>query len=153
MKTLLTTILMLAATFGFSQVKPALPGTEYGAGTKAHGAITVSALEEKLASNGSFSGRVKGTVVNVCEVKGCWMKLKQAKGDGIMIKFKDYKFFLPKDIAGKEVVIEGDAKATVTSVSDLRHFAEDAKKSKEEIAKITEPKKEVEFIAKGVLVL
>ena len=40
-----------------------------------------------------------------------------------------------------------------TSVKQLKHYAEDAGKSKEEIAKITEPKKEVIFVAKGVLVL
>ena len=81
------------------------------------------------------------------------MKLQQENGEGVMIRFKDYKFFMPKDIVGKEVVVDGAAKMTMTSVDDLKHYAEDAKKSKEEIEKITEPKKEIEFIAKGVLVI
>jgi hypothetical protein len=35
----------------------------------------------------------------------------------------------------------------------LRHYAEDAGKSKAEIAAITEPKREVSFEASGVLIL
>jgi uncharacterized protein (UPF0335 family) len=60
---------------------------------------------------------------------------------------------MPKDIVGKTVVLEGISKKEVTSVDELKHYAEDAKKSKEEIAKITEPKKEIKFEAKGVLVM
>lgn len=153
MKTLFTSILTLIVFAGFAQIKPAVSGTTYGAGAKATGAITIAKLESTLAEKGKYSGRVKGTVLNVCEKKGCWMKLQQENGEGVMIRFKDYKFFMPKDIVGKEVVIDGDAKITLTSVDDLQHYAEDAKKSKEEIAKITQPKKEVEFIAKGVRVL
>jgi hypothetical protein len=80
------------------------------------------------------------------------MKLAQTEGDGIMIRFKDYKFFMPLDIVGKDVVLVGEAKKTITSVDELKHYAEDAGKSKEEIEKITEPKAEIEFIATGVLV-
>lgn len=39
------------------------------------------------------------------------------------------------------------------SVETLRHYAEDAKKSPEEVAKITDPKKELAFEAKGVVIL
>lgn len=60
---------------------------------------------------------------------------------------------MPKNLVGKEVVIEGEASVKETSVKQLRHYAEDAGKSKEEIKKITEPKKEVIFMAAGVLVL
>ena len=38
-----------------------------------------------------------------------------------------------------------------TSVKELQHYAEDAGKTKEEIAKIIAPKKEFAFEAKGVL--
>lgn len=153
MKTIITFSLILISFGAFAQIKPAVSGTTYGAGAKEKGAITIAVLEEKLTEKESFTGQVKGVVLNVCEKKGCWMKLQQANGEGMMIRFKDYKFFMPKDITGKEVIVDGTAKITLTSVEDLQHYAEDAKKSKEEIAKITEPKKEVEFIAKGVLVL
>ena len=57
-----------------------------------------------------------------------------------------------KDIAGKTIVFEGNAKTKTTSVDELRHYAEDAGKSKDEIAKITEAKTELAFEANGVLV-
>lgn len=153
MKQILIIIALFVSVDAMAQIKPATKGVTYGAKTKAKGAIAVDQLEAKLATDEQYKGKVKGVVTSVCEKKGCWMKLKQADGDGIMIRFKDYGFFMPQNIVGKEVVLDGVAAVTVTSVEDLKHYAEDAGKSKEEIAKITAPKKEIEFTAKGVLVL
>jgi hypothetical protein len=47
--------------------------------------------------------------------------------------------------------MQGKAFKEVTSVDELRHYAEDAGDSKEEIAKITEPKTELKFEATGVV--
>ena len=80
------------------------------------------------------------------------MKLEQTDGDGIMIKFRDYKYFVPMDIMGKDVVIEGVAQKEIISVEQLKNIAEEAGKPAEEIAKITEPKTEITFTAKGILV-
>ena len=73
--------------------------------------------------------------------------------DTLFVQFKDYGFFMPKDIAGREVVIEGQAYTEETSVADLKHFAEDAGKSEEEIAAITSPVVEKKFMASGVVLL
>jgi hypothetical protein len=54
---------------------------------------------------------------------------------------------------GKEVVIDGIAEEKQTSVAQLKHYAEDAGKSKEEIDAIKEPKTEITITAKGVLVI
>jgi hypothetical protein len=91
-------------------------------------------------------------VESVCQVKGCWMKLKMENGQTMRVTFKDYGFFVPKDIAGKTIVFEGNATTKTTSVDELRHYAADAGKSKDEIVKITEPKTELAFEANGVLV-
>jgi cyanophycinase-like exopeptidase len=71
----------------------------------------------------------------------------------MMVKMKDHKFTVPVILNGKTIVIDGMAEEKLTSVEQLRHFAEDAGKSKAEIAKITEPKKEILVQAKGILVL
>jgi hypothetical protein len=81
------------------------------------------------------------------------MKVEKADGEKLMVKFKDYGFFMPKNIEGKEVVLEGEAIVKEVSVKQQQHYAKDAGKSEEEIKKITQPKKETQFIAKGVLVL
>ena len=58
---------------------------------------------------------------------------------------------MPKDIAGREVIVNGKAFVNEVSVEELRHYAEDAGKSEEEIAQITEPEKTYSFLADGVL--
>jgi hypothetical protein len=136
-----------------AQIKPAKKGVTYGTKTTAKGAIEVPVMEEKLATTDKYTGKVKGTITEVCTKKGCWMKLATTEGEGIMVKFKDYKFFMPQDIVGKEVVLDGIASVTTTDVASLKHYAEDAGKSKEDIEKITEPKKEINFVAKGVLIM
>ncbi len=89
-------------------------------------------------------------VNSVCQNKGCWMTLDMGEEEA-MIKFKDYGFFMPMDIAGDEVIVNGKAFVDEMSVEDQRHFAEDAGKSKEEIAAITQPKRTLSFTADGVL--
>ena len=132
--------------------KPASAGVTYGAGTTATGAIPVSELDKKLKEN-KFEGKVSGKVVDVCQEKGCWMKIEKSTGETMMVKFKDYGFFMPKNILGKEVVVDGNASVKEIPVKQLQHYAKDAGKSQQEIKKIKEPKKELVFVAKGVLVL
>lgn len=97
--------------------------------------------------NVKFSSEIK----EVCSKKGCWMKLPLNNKAETMVRFKDYGFFMPLDSNGKEVIVEGKAFVKITPVEELQHYAEDAGKSKEEIAKITAPKKEFAFEANGVL--
>lgn len=92
------------------------------------------------------------TKVNeVCQAKGCWMRLDLGKDSpGSFVKFKDYEFFVPMDAADADAIIKGVAFKAETSVSELQHYAEDAGKSEEEIAAITQPKVEYTFMAGGV---
>ncbi len=69
------------------------------------------------------------------------------------VRMKDHSFFVPLELSGKTVVIDGIAEEKLTSVDELRDVAQDGGKSKTEIAKITQPKKEIVVQAKGVLVL
>lgn len=135
-------------------------GLTYGAAAQSYhgkkiteqGAIPAAQLASTLGDKAEAPAKVEGTVESVCKVKGCWMKVKTNDGQTMRVTFKDYGFFVPKDIIGKTVVVEGVAKQTTTPVSELRHYAEDAGKSKEEIAKITEPEKAITFVADGVVV-
>lgn len=96
---------------------------------------------------------LRGTVNEVCQAKGCWMTIAAGEEEEMMVKFKDYGFFMPKDISGREVVMHGKAFYQVTPVDELRHYAEDAGKSAEEIALIVDPKRELHFLADGVQLL
>lgn len=100
-----------------------------------------------------MDGVVTGTVESVCKKKGCWMNVSSADGtQSMFVKFVDYGFFMPLDLEGQTVTMKGTASKETTSVEELRHYAEDEGKSKEEIAAITEPKDEVQFMASGVVI-
>ncbi|MDP5078770.1 MAG: DUF4920 domain-containing protein [Nonlabens sp.] len=126
----------------------------YGAPVTVDGAMTAAALEKKFANlkeGDTLQVKVRGIMESVCVNKGCWADLKM--GDGTAsVKFKDYGFFVPKNAAGKEAIFNGIAFKSVTPVDELRHYAEDAGKSKEEIAAITEPKVTLSILADGALV-
>ncbi|MEM7575252.1 MAG: DUF4920 domain-containing protein [Bacteroidota bacterium] len=106
---------------------------------------------ESLGEADTLETQVHGIVEAVCQAKGCWMTIGEV-GE-MMVRFKDYGFFMPKDISGREVIAEGKAYYQTTSVDELRHYAEDAGESAEAIAAITEPKRELRFLASGVLLL
>lgn len=91
-------------------------------------------------------------VNSVCQAKGCWMKLALDPETETMVKFKDYDFFVPKDIADSDAIVEGKAYKEEMTVEDQQHYAKDAGKSEEEIAAITEPKMVYNFEAEGVLI-
>ena len=99
----------------------------------------------------SIDSKMIAKVDEVCKEKGCWMKLNLDNGEQVMVKFKDYGFFMPKDIEGKEVIVNGKAYIKEVSVDEQRHFAEDGGESAEAIAAITEPKRTFSFEADGVL--
>lgn len=129
--------------------------TAYGDEIQSVGAIPQSEMWENykvLMVSDTLSLKFKATVAEVCQAKGCWMKLKLEDGEEAMVKFKNYGFFMPKDIIGKEVVVNGKAFVEQQSVEDQRHFAKDAGKSEAELALITEPKKTYSFEADGVLI-
>lgn len=134
--------------------KAEITGQPFGEEIDAEGVVSYNELLTKLEGNDSLAVKVRAKVTDVCQAKGCWMNVLADDGQPEMfVKFKDYGFFVPKDIAGQEVIMEGYAYREFTPVDELRHYAEDEGKSAEEIAAITEPVEELKFMASGVLVL
>jgi hypothetical protein len=146
---------------GFALVTNAQPpegdakaGEWYGEKVTIDGAIPVGDAVAKLNSGvESLDTRIKAKITEVCPKKGCWLKLELPNGESATVKMKDYGFFLPLAAKGKTVVIDGELKIKTTSVAELKHYAEDAKKSKEEIDAIKEPQKEIRVLAKGIVIV
>ena len=105
---------------------------------------------KNLKAGDTVNSKMKGKIIEVCSKKGCWMTLDVDGEKEVMVKFKDYGFFMPLNAEG-DVVINGKAFVAETSVEELRHYAQDAGKTEEEIAAITDPKFEYRFEADGVL--
>lgn len=158
MKHLLFLLLAPAAFTVYAQ-EPANPVVKtgdyvsYGDAINADGAITMAEFEKVAADKDSLQAKITTEILHSCGKKGCWMDVKMADGSTMKVRFRDYGFFVPtKGLEGKLVVMQGRAKKDVTDVAMLQHYAEDAGKSKEEIAEITEPETSWTFEADGVLI-
>ena len=96
--------------------------------------------------------KIEGKILSSCPMKGCWMKIK-AEEDTILVRFKDYGFFVPKNgIEGEKAIVNGKISVETLSVEQLRHYAEDAGKSQEEVNLIKDPKVSLTFLADGVYI-
>ena len=96
--------------------------------------------------------KIEGKILSSCPMKGCWMKIKSEE-DTILVRFKDYGFFVPKNgIEGEKAIVNGKISFEKLSVEQLRHYAEDAGKSQEEIKLIKEPQVSLTFLADGVYI-
>ena len=71
-------------------------------------------------------------------------------GNEIMVRFKDYGFFMPLNADGT-VIVSGKAFVSETSVDDLKHYAEDAGATEATIEAILNPEKTYSFEAVGAL--
>lgn len=156
------TLLLIGAAVWFSckpaaTTAPAAEENSFGAGvSNPDSAMTFADVNAQLASADSVNVIMRAKVADVCQAKGCWMNIVDPTGtsaEEIFVQFQDYGFFMPKDIAGQEVIVEGKAYKQETTVEELRHYAEDAGKSAEEIAAITEPVMEKKFMATGVVLV
>jgi hypothetical protein len=114
-------------------------------------ALELGSIYAKMKVGDTTSVKVKGTIADVCVNKGCWIKMPVGDASAT-VKFKDYGFSLPKNGKGKKVILTGKAFKNITAVDELRHYAEDAGKSKEEIAAIIQEEVTLSFIADGALV-
>ena len=109
-------------------------------------------LERDNFLNSSSKVKIEGEIISSCPMKGCWMKISVEK-DTVLVRFKDYGFFVPKNgIEGKSTIINGKLSVDTLSIAQLQHYAEDAGKSKEEIALITKPEITISFLADGVVI-
>ncbi len=116
------------------------------------GAVNVSQMMERLQQAGKVDHiKVTGEVAAVCKKKGCWMVITDGL-DSVRVIFKDYGFFVPKDIEGRTVVAEGTAYFDTLTVAQQRHYAQDRGASEEEIAAITDDIITPIFEAAGVLI-
>ncbi len=156
-----SSVLAMAQTAKKAEVLPppgkAAVGDHYGAKLKNNqikNAVSTAELSKELNNQKKIENAVvKGKVTDVCDKKGCWLTLETDNNEKFFVKMKDYAFFVPTALKGKTVVLDGVAELKTTSVAELKHYAEDAKKPQSEIDAITQPKEEVRFLANGIEVV
>ncbi len=149
MKHILFSAFLIIALFATAQQTG-----NFGAKITPDGAISMTELHKKMGKKMELSPvKVKAPITAVCKKKGCWMTLKDEKGQDVRITFKDYAFFMPLDCTGKTATIEGKAYINVTPVEELRHYAVDGGMTEADAKKkFKKPSKELTFEATGVII-
>lgn len=121
----------------------------YGENFDTKNASGIGAVEGLLEDQDSLSTvTFKGEVTAVCQKKGCWMKLKSPNGNSVRVTFKDYGFFVPKDLAGTEVIVTGNASAALLAPDMAQHYAEDEGRAFDPEADL----REISIVASGVAI-
>ena len=113
--------------------------------------IKISEIKELYNSSEKFITSFKAKVNDVCQMKGCWMKLDIGNDNEVMVNFKDYGFFVPTDIKGKEVIVSGEAFTRKIQIEELKHYARDRGDSESIINTIDKPKEILSLTADGVI--
>ena len=116
------------------------------------GAVALETAVSNIDGPEEVPVKGKATIDEVCQKKGCWMDLDAGEAGYVTVKFKDYEFFVPKDAAGREAIVEGVAMIDTLSVEELRHYAEDAGEPDSVIRAITEPEITYSIVANGVII-
>ena len=147
----LSVAFLLVVISAYGQDRLESTGT-FGEPIDKKGAVSAKKLAQKMDKAESLDIKVKGTITEVCQAKGCWMTIDLGDDELMRVKFKDYGFFVPKDAAGKTAIFQGVAKNEIIGVDELRHLAKDAGKSEKEIIAIDKPKEELTFVAEGVII-
>ncbi len=112
-------------------------------------ADSAPSLEKVTKNFKEYQGReitFDAKVGKVCVKKGCWMVLENKAGS-TRVKFKDYAFFVPISLVGSKVRVSGILKKKILSVSEAKHYMEDAGIKN---PKVSKPITEYSVMATGV---
>lgn len=115
-------------------------------------AITVAQMLKMLEGKSEkMEFTFRSPIQQVCATAGCWVSVDKGNGQPLMVRFKDHFTIPPKTKPGTEAFVHGYAFIETVSVEMLRHLAEDAGKSPEEIQKINTPETRLGFQADGIV--
>ena len=151
MKILATITAILLAANTFAQNTPLPHGMVYGAKPDTTAMLPANKMESFMGKRTRTSATIKGKVLKVTRPKGGWFMVDAGNGKAINAHFKNYKIILPADIQGKTVIIEGVA-AKQFIADDLQHFAGDTTLKKKKTRVKANPKQQLVFEVKGLMV-
>lgn len=158
-----------AVSLGACKTDPAAPATpvttaavvpasydSFGeAVTDTSAAMPIDSAAARIGTLDKTNVTVAGTVSEVCQKAGCWATLQTADGRTVRVNVAKtdsgaYRFTMPKDIAGRRVIVSGYLEEATMSAEDVEHLAEDA--GEHDSTKTYAETKELRLTASGVLV-
>lgn len=65
--------------------------------------------------------RLEGTIGAVCKNKGCWLTLNEGE-KSVHVTFEGYSYFVPKDVVGRKVALEGKVLVKEPTPDEVEHL-------------------------------
>jgi len=110
-------------------------------------AMTLGEALEKGPTGEDEPIKVSTKITKVCQKKGCWFKMTDASVErSIRVRMQDYDFFIPRNTAGGEALVQGYLQSREVPAEEVEHYASDQGKDIE----VDGPQKVVEFMASAV---
>jgi uncharacterized protein YdeI (BOF family) len=109
------------------------------------------ALSEAMANVEKYKDKaikVEGEIKDVCQAKGCWLVITDGER-AMRVSFKDYGFFVPKESAGKKVILEGMIEKKTITEMHAQHIAQESKEKADPSA-IKGPQEIITMVVSGV---
>lgn len=121
---------LFVAGCGARAEEPAVDFDTYGAGVSADIMTTNELLRDADGLDGELVA-VSGVVRDVCQSKGCWLVFETATDDVIRVVVDrdeegEYRFTVPKDISGRQVVVEGQLERQELTEAQQQHYADES---------------------------
>lgn len=127
------------------------PAGVFGAGVQLKKPMRLADAAKQLDKLKNKVIRLDGQIMDVCKKKGCWMVFRDGKVQ-LRVKFKGYKFFVPRDAHKRRAIVQGVLSAKTISEAMAKHYAEESG-NPEAAKKIKGPQKVLAFMATGVEIL
>ena len=103
-----TTLLLWLGSVAFAAAPT--PGTDavrVGAAVTSRKPTDIDKLARDPKKYVGRTVRIDGTVKKVCQGAGCWVEVASAKGTTFLARSLDESVLLPKDCAGRKIVVQG----------------------------------------------
>jgi hypothetical protein len=81
-------------------------GDRYGARLGRARSVDLADLAGNPAAYTRKRVRLRGTIADVCPNSGCWIVVSDGDRD-VKVTFRNHAFSVPKDVKGRDVVLEG----------------------------------------------
>jgi hypothetical protein len=116
------------------------------------------ALADVAKNPGAYANKTfttTGTVSAVCEHRGCWMEIKDDKGEA-HIQMAGHSFFVPRTVSGKKArvqatLVKSDSEGSCGDGAEKHEPGKGCKAEAE--AKLGRPLAKLELVAQGVEIL
>ena len=151
-KQFIAAAILLGSLVGTSQA-----ATDFGEGVNRDYLVPVSTLMDSPEDYLENAVTIEGTIVGVCEHRGCWMTIASDKRfQTLRIKVKDGEMVFPLTARGKKALATGQLQALRYDLEQTReikaHYAKEAGEAFD-AASVTEPMTMYQLVPTGVSIL